>query len=639
MRSLVLDPQKLPIRFTLGDKFFCGMPQNCTAEKNENRIVYTAMVGDLEIKADCVAYEDFDASEWTVYFTNKGSSPTPVLRDVYAIHHVFAGNNNKIYTCNGDWCCADGYSTTETHLSCGGELVQTPVGGRSCDRAFPYQRLLFDGFGHNIAIGWPGQWQSSFRATTEGIEYWARQEKLASVVLPGETLRTPLIVAVSFEGDLEKGINVWRRWYLKHVKIAKPYLVGSYKPAGTLEYTHATEENIIEHIRKAKDNGIDFNLWWLDAGWYPAVNDDGNDDWWGTLGEWKCDPKRFPRGLAPIGAECEKQGMDFLLWFEAERVTKYASVVSEHPEWIISTPENPNTMMLDLSQKECADYLTKKIGDVIEEGGIKIYRQDYNFEPLEIWRANDAPDRIGATENLYTQNYLRFWDALKERFPGLVIDSCASGGRRNDIETMRRAVPLHETDFGYGNHPVLQSFMQTLYTWIPYFRGFNTSEELADGAYPTERPDDDGPRLRTEIDDEFRNISNFAPCLFLGQFSMAENLSEADYAYGRGIAKLFFEVAPVLCSADFYALTPYHKSRFCWTAWQFDLPEEDRGILQIIRNNAAPEESITLSPRLPEGKYSFKNLRTGVEFTAASGDIVFSQPMRSATLWEYRKVR
>ncbi|MBE6936942.1 MAG: hypothetical protein E7460_00135 [Ruminococcaceae bacterium] len=638
MRNLVLDPQKLPIRFTLGNGSFSGMPDGCFARREGDRIVYTATLGDVEIKADCVAYSDFDASEWTVYFTNRGTSPSPVLRDVYAIYNVFPGENNKIYTCNGDYCSADGYSTAETHLSCGGELVQTPRGGRSCDGAFPYQRLLFDGHGHNFAIGWPGQWQSGFKATADGVLFWARQEKFASVILPGETLRTPLIVAVSFEGGLEKGINVWRRWYLAHVGTAKPYLVGCYKPAGTLEFTHATEENLIARIRRMKENGINCNLWWLDAGWYPAKNDDGEDDWWGTLGEWKCDPERFPNGLAPVGEECEKQGLDFLLWFEAERVTKYASVVTEHPEWIISTPENPHVMMLDLSRDDCCDYLTKKIGDIIEEGKIKIYRQDYNFEPLEIWHENDAADRIGSTENLYVQNYLRFWDSLKQRFPGLVIDSCASGGRRNDIETMRRSVPLHETDFGYGNHPVLQSFMQTLYTWIPYFRGFNSSEELADGAYPTERPDDNGPRIRTEIIDEFRDLSNFAPCLHFGQFAMADRITEEEYAYGREICDLFYRVAPVLCTADFYALTPYHKSRFCWTAWQFDLPEEGRGILQVIRNNAAPKNSLTVLPRLAPGDYRFVNLRTGEEFTAPAGEVTFSQPIRSASLWEYKKI-
>ena len=279
----------------------------------------------------------------------------------------------------------------------------------------------------------------------------------------------------------------------------------------------------------------------------------------------------------------------------------------------------------------------------IKEFGVDIYRQDFNLRTDRgaagvCWQEAEAADRIGAVENLHIQGYYRMWDTLLDRNPGLLIDSCASGGRRNDIETMRRSVPLHETDFGYGNHPVLQAFMQTLYTWIPYFRGFNTSEEFADGSYPTERPDDNAPHFRNEIIDEFRDLSNFAPCLTLAQYTLAEHVTEEEYAYGREIVQLFYKVAPILCSGDFYALTPYHKSRYCWTAWQFDLPEEGRGILQIIRNNAAPEESLTLSPRLPQGDYIFTNLRTGATFTAPADTITFSQPMRSATLWDYRKI-
>lgn len=636
MRKLVLDPQTLPIQFQLGNKTYHGMPGNCVTEQNGMKITYTAYIEDVKVRAECVAYEDFDASEWTVYFTNKGTEKSPILRYVYAINTVFEGENDRIYTCNGDYCSRDGYSTAETILSYGYELRQSPVGGRSCDRAFPYQRITFDGHGHNIAIGWPGKWESLFKKEEGGIRYWAAQQESAAdfniAILPGETIRTPLIVVVSFDGDLEHGINVWRRWYLKYVGTAKPYLQGSYAPHGTIEFTHATEENQLEHIRKAKTLGIDFNLWWLDAGWYYSKNDNGQDDWWGTVGDWTCDPERFPNGLAPVGLECEKNGIDFLVWFEAERVTDKSQVLKEHPEWIISTEEESYVKMLDLSQKDCCDYLIKKIGDVIEEAHIKIYRQDYNFMPHSIWQAADADDRRGATENLYVQGYLRFWDALKERFPDLVIDSCASGGRRNDIETMRRSIPLHETDYGYGEHPVQQAFMQTLYTWIPYFRGFGFSWERADGSY-----DGDGPMMDVPVCDEYNVLASFAPAMNFSDI-VFYNRTEEEYAKARELAALFYEVAPVLISADFYALTPYHKSRFKWTSWQFDEPEKEHGIIEVIRNNGALDESLTVSPRLRDGRYCFRNMRTGEEFVYEGGDITFRQAIRTVTLWEYRKI-
>ncbi len=62
---------------------------------------------------------------------------------------------------------------------------------------------------------------------------------------------------------------------------------------------------------------------------------------------------------------------------------------------------------------------------LIKDNGIKIYRQDLNFEPLEYWRKNEAEDRQGINENLHVQGYLKYWDDLLARNPGLWIDSCA----------------------------------------------------------------------------------------------------------------------------------------------------------------------------------------------------------------------
>lgn len=77
------------------------------------------------------------------------------------------------------------------------------------------------------------------------------------------------------------------------------------------------------------------------------------------------------------------------------------------------------------------------------------------------------------------QGYLQFWDDLLKRNPGLWIDSCASGGRPNDMETMQRSVPLHYTHYGYGNHPVKLSFHHTLFEWLPYFKEVTLSWDVA----------------------------------------------------------------------------------------------------------------------------------------------------------------
>ena len=92
--------------------------------------------------------------------------------------------------------------------------------------------------------------------------------------------------------------------------------------------------------------------------------------------------------------------------------------------------------------------------------------------PLPAWRRNDAPDRQGIIENMYVQGHMAFWDELKRRNPHLRIDACASGGRRNDLETMKRAVPLLRSDFQWhwmenvvhGN----QGQTYGLSSWLPF---------------------------------------------------------------------------------------------------------------------------------------------------------------------------
>ena len=132
--------------------------------------------------------------------------------------------------------------------------------------------------------------------------------------------------------------------------------------------------------------------------------------------------------------------------------------------------------MLNLGNPEARKWVTEHFSRLIKEQGVDLYREDFNIDPLGYWRGNDAPDRQGITENLYIQGNLAYWDELRRRFPDNLIDSCASGGRRNDLETLRRAVPLLRSDFYSASQPgnpaaITGSQGQTygLSFWVPYY--------------------------------------------------------------------------------------------------------------------------------------------------------------------------
>ncbi len=56
---------------------------------------------------------------------------------------------------------------------------------------------------------------------------------------------------------------------------------------------------------------------------------------------------------------------------------------------------------------------------------------------------------------------------------------------------------------------------------------------------------------------------------------------------------------------DYYPLTSYSKARDVWLAWQFDLPEDDEGMVQAFRREQSPYESARLPLRglKPDAQY------------------------------------
>ncbi len=289
-----------------------------------------------------------------------------------------------------------------------------------------------------LAVGWPGQWEATFQGTADGARIQAGQEIVSLNLLPGECIRTPRITLMAWEGNetrasKHRAINLWRRWYLTHVlprpdgQPLRPRLAVCGPEEGE-EFTAATEENQLENIGKFARHGIDFDVWWIDAGWYPCYDEQRERKWWIT-GSWEPDPERFPNGLKSVSEQAEKHGADLLVWFEPERVRPGTRLDRERPEWLLKSDEDTaGNRLLYLGNPEARAWLTEHVCRLIQENGIKIYRQDFNFEPLSHWREGDRRDtkddlaRQGFHENQHVQGYLQYWDDLLERNPGLWIN-------------------------------------------------------------------------------------------------------------------------------------------------------------------------------------------------------------------------
>ena len=98
--------------------------------------------------------------------------------------------------------------------------------------------------------------------------------------------------------------------------------------------------------------------------------------------------------------------------------------------------------------------------------GIDAYRNDFNLYPLYFWRNGESPDRQGMTEIKYVMGLYDFFDTLQREHPRLLLDTCASGGRRIDFEMLRRALVLTRSDYLWD--PIgQQCHTYGLAQWIP----------------------------------------------------------------------------------------------------------------------------------------------------------------------------
>ncbi|MHC1764640.1 MAG: alpha-galactosidase [Verrucomicrobiia bacterium] len=542
----------------------------------EHTLTWTDPRTRLEVRCDVVEYHAFPTVEWTLYFKNGGAEDTPIIENIQALDmRIERGDAGEFLLHHNLGSPADGsdYGPLETALPHGKSLRIGAKGGRPTNSDWSYFNLQWPSQGLIFAVGWPGQWMADLaRDKARSLQIRAGQEITHFKLLPGEEVRSPLIALQFWKGDWIRAQNVWRRWMMAH---SMPKPGGKHPPPQFVasssrqydEMIKANETNQIMFINRYLSEGLKLDYWWMDAGWY--VHDGGG---WPHVGTWLVDSNRFPNGLRAVSDHAHKNGIKILVWFEPERVTAGTWLTQNHPEWVLGGAKGG---LLNLGNDAARQWLTDHVDALLTQQGIDLYRQDFNMDPLEFWRKNDAADRQGITEIKHVTGYLAYWDELRRRHPDMLIDSCASGGRRNDLETMRRAVPLWRSDYAYETTGH-QCMTYGLSVWLPY-HGTGTVAARNVGYYGSGK---------TPVE-PYAFWSNVTPSL---GFGIDMRVPDLDYAALRQLVEQWRKVIPNYYG-DFYPLTSWSRDNTVWMAWQFDRPEAGEGLVQVFRRENSAYES------------------------------------------------
>ncbi len=289
-------------------------------------------------------------------------------------------------------------------------------------------------------LGWSGSW----RISVEEVETHAvritggyNPYDFSYPLAPGEKLATPHFYAgytASGEGEASRILHRLQQGVIlpqaPHPKL-RPILFNSWE---------ATEFNVDEAgqvalAERAAKLGVERFV--IDDGWFGQRRDDH-----AGLGDWYVNQQKFPHGLAPVIDRVHGLGMDFGIWVEPEMVNPDSDLYRKHPDWAMHFPGRPrpesrNQLLLNLARPDVRAYVYGWLDKLVSENKIDFLKWDYNrgwSDPgwEEVPLAEQRTIYVKYIDNLYG-----ILAELRQKHPGLEIESCASGGGRTDDGILR----------------------------------------------------------------------------------------------------------------------------------------------------------------------------------------------------------
>jgi alpha-galactosidase len=554
--------------------------QNLDGKRSQRTLTFTDPKTGLQIRWVSTRYSDYPAVEWVLYFKNTGTVDTPILENVQALDAglPLVNGDCRLYYAEGSHALITDFRPLEKTLAPGDRLPLASFGGRSSDGYLPFFNLALPEGGVISAVGWTGQWAAEFSRDAETVHLKSGMERTHLTLHPGEEIRSPAILLFFYSGtDHARSQNLFRSFMLEHCTpgpIAGPDGPPvAVSPHAEIAFEGTTEANTLAIIDRITAQKLPVDCWWIDAGWY-----DCEKNWARWVGTWEPSRERYPNGLKPMADAAHAKGLRFLLWFEPERVMPDTWLHKNHPDWLLAPPTaesfppelryqaNDGFHLLNLGNPDALAWAKQHFGKMITDLGIDIYRNDFNMYPVYYWRNGEAEDRQGINEIRYVTGLYDYFDTLAREHPGLLLDNCASGGRRIDFEMLRRSLVLTRSDYLWD--PVgQQCHTYGLAQWLP-LTGIGAAS-----TQPYECRSGMGAHYALAI-----NTAASTP---------------AEWDSVRGFLTKFQTVRQAF-RGDFYTLTPYSTEQTAWLAFQFDRPELEQGIVQVFRRAECSDSTQTV---------------------------------------------
>ena len=644
------NPSLLPFVYDYGENEYTGFPfekksETVTRVGDKEMLVQTFAV-DKCLQATVIYnhYYDYGATDFTVWFENVGDKNTEVIRDPH-VNVYFDGEDPILKGIFGDYQYR--YKPYANPL-----LTDFYVSdrGRATHYCFPYFNLEKSDGGEMLAIGWAGRWTAFFNNENGKTLFSAYYGyNIETFLKPGEKIRSALFLLAPYTvRDENYATNYWRSWFLKYNTPKYDAKGNELRPFSTLSLAGDTglpncDGSISENkdtwkksLDKLVEENIKFDFRWMDAGYYPDPKGKSRMDYWGYVGNWEFDKEKWgENGFVESVDYAHEKGVKTLLWIEPERVCMVDDLVKNKgykKEWSIAKfhkdlPYYDLHILNNIGNEECYEWTKNQVLSLLEKNKIDVYREDYNRDPAYAWDIIDKREgryRSGIGELKAVDAHYRLWEAAIDctaKYGGCAfIDSCASGGGRNDLQSLRYAVPVLRSDADRTTTSLRLSMSTSFNAWIPY-NGACHLEKAAN-----KECEQDG------IMDVYTWRASYLPIMSVlgGRFTQDKNYDFDMLRYGLNE----WESIKDLLIKDFYPLTKWRKGddKTGFVAHCYFDEENKKGVILAFRQEECVDNTVELTlPSIDFKEYVLIDRDNKQEIEVVDGKIklIFDNPRTS----------
>ncbi len=424
---------------------------------------------------------------------------------------------------------------------------------------------------YGSAFVYSGNFSASIEKTQIGTSRFVmgiNPENFAFTLKNGESFQAPEVIHSFSNKGFSKLSHNYHNIIRKHIFRGKyadakrPVLINNWEAT----YFNFNAEKLLAIAKQAQKIGVDTFV--LDDGWFLNRNGDGS-----SLGDWFVDEAKLGCPLKELIAGVNALGMKFGLWFEPECVSENSNFYRTHPEWVLQAPNRKGVLgrkqwVVDMSNPDAVDAIFGMMSNILDNNNIEYIKWDFNRYLTDVFSNAYSADKQIEVHHRYILGVYSLFERLYERYPNLLIESCASGGGRFDCGMLYYSPQIWASD---NSDPIERASIQ-----------YGTSfcyPVISMGSHVTESPNHVTKRITP-----FKTRSNVAMAGTFGYELDLTKLNDEEIQFLAAETKVYNKYSDLIRNGDYYRLT---SNDVRYIGWQFVSADKTNSLAVLVEKNTS----------------------------------------------------